>query len=436
MKKLFLTSIGLPINEVKKLFQLRFTSTELENKFLEYEGGNRLIGIRAAITILIVLIMLFSRFDFEYGGSRWYITFLIRLLGPVTILIIWFAISYSSLYQRNARLYDFLFATAAMSLTVFLSFSLGYLFEVPFVDWSFPFLANSMLIVFYTGLLLIISFFYFALFLLLISLTFEFCLLQLTADQAAITEINQNFGATIVMALVANRGLEKLRRVVFQRNFMIMAERERANALLYDLVPESVAHRLKNGEVVADEHHNLVVIFIDIVGFTQFSAHARTDLMLDTLKAIFTSIDNCASKHKIEKVKTIGDGYMAVSHHTSLATEEFENVYAAADFCLEVIDLSKKIFAEMDSPLSLRVGLHMGSAFGGVLGTNRPFYDYWGTTINIAAHLEKQSEPNKISVSTVVRDLLIDRCKFIDRGQVACKGIGFTQVWFLERKRQ
>lgn len=428
----FFEYVKLPLSNLKQGFQLKFESIELEHQFLEYEVLHRLISIRAAITILIVLIMLFSRFDFEYGGSQWYITFLLRVLGPITVLVIWFLTSYSVFYHRNTRLYEFLFATVAMGLTVFLSFSLGHLFEVPFADWSFPFLSNSMLIVFYTGLLLIISAFYFALFLFFISLAFEFCLLQLTADQAAITEINQNFAAAIVMALVANRGLEKLRRGVFQRNFTIMAERERANALLYDLVPESVADRLKKGEIVADEHPNLVVIFIDIVGFTQFSAHACTELMLHTLKAVFTSIDQCASKYRIEKVKTIGDGYMAVSHQTPSETNALRSVDAAAEFCLEVIEVSNKVFAEMNSPLSLRVGLHMGPAFGGVLGTNRPFYDYWGTTINIAAHLEEHSEPNKISVSTVVRELLTDQFDFIDRGEIVFKGIGSTQVWFLE----
>lgn len=432
LSKKFIPNISVCLKNIKKIFQLKFDSPSLEQQFREYEDLHRLSSIRVAIAILIVLIMLFSRFDFEYGGDFWYLTFMLRMFGPIALLSMWFVISYSSVYQKNTRFYEFLFATAAMGATVFLSFSLGYLFDIPFTDWSFPFLANCMLIVFYTSLLLIISAFYFALFSLFIAIAFEVCLLQLSTDRVAITEINQNFAAAIVMALIANRGLEKLRRSVFQRNFTIIAERERANTLLYDLVPESVAKRLKNGEVVADEHHNLVVVFIDIVGFTQFSAHSSTEFVLDTLKAVFDFIDHCASKHQIEKVKTMGDGYMAVAHQKSVINNQFKHLHSAAEFCLEVIEGSNKIFADMNLSLTVRIGLDMGSAFGGVLGAKRPFYDYWGNTVNMAAHLEENSEPSRISVSSVIKESLAARFRFIDRGQVFLKGGGATHVWFLE----
>jgi class 3 adenylate cyclase len=416
-----------------RALDLRFDSVELEQRFREYETGHRLVNVRMAIMIVTVIIILFARFDFEYGGSRWHITFLVRMFGPVAVLLTWLAVTFSPSYRRNTRLYDFLFGTASMSLTIFLSFAIGHFFDVPFADWSFPFLANCMMIVFYTGLLLVVSSAHFALCSVVLFAGFELCLVWLTSSQSAIAEINQNFIACLIITFTANRGLERLRRTVFTRNLALTTERERSDKLLYDLVPEPVAHRLKSGEQVADEHRDLAVVFIDIAGFTEFSATHPIEVMLRMLKAVFAVIDDCAAAHRIEKVKTIGDGDMAVSHAGNPPGNGTGHVDNAAKFCFDLLHASRKVFADTGAPLGVRIGLHVGPAFGGVFGVSRPFYDYWGTTINMAARLERKSESGRVAVSSAVRTLLAAKYDFIDGGEVALKGIGPTRIWFMEQ---
>jgi len=211
--------------------------------------------------------------------------------------------------------------------------------------------------------------------------------------------------------------------------------RSEADTLLGHILPEPVAQRLKEspGTRIADSVSRASVMFTDLSGFTPLAKKLGAEQTLDILDDIFTQFDTLAAKHGVEKIKTIGDGYMAVcgvvepveDHETRLAR-------LALDLPPTVDALSKR----HNMNLHIRIGLASGPVMAGVIGADKFFYDVWGETVNLASRLETHGLPGEIHVSDEVRQALREQFQFEPRGRVDIKGVGKLDTWLLKHKRQ
>ena len=210
--------------------------------------------------------------------------------------------------------------------------------------------------------------------------------------------------------------------------------RAEADALLVNILPEPIAERLKErpGTRVADSVGNASVMFTDLVGFTPLAQRlgaARTVAILDQ---VVTEFDRLAASHGVEKIKTIGDGYMAVA---GVSLPRPDHLPCIARMALGLPDLVERLSAAHGVELRVRVGIAVGPVMAGVIGTDKFSYDVWGETVNLASRLESHGLPGKIQVSAEVRDALGDSFVFEPRGAVEVKGIGRLETWLLKGER-
>lgn len=231
-------------------------------------------------------------------------------------------------------------------------------------------------------------------------------------------------GAGIVLFL--NWAMGHADRAAYGFRVALEAERAKTEELLYNVLPEAAARRLKDGQLVADAYSDASVVFIDVVGFTRLAASVSPGHLIEMLNALFSLADRCAAEHGVEKVKTIGDAYLAVSGGNIPAGNSAD---AAIAFAQAVIDGLEQVRAETGLPIQVRVGIHSGPVVGGVIGATRMAYDYWGETMNMASRIEAQAEPGGIAISesTFLRSRRKEQ--FALPEMVTLKGVGDTAVY-------
>jgi|GEM_PF-1389548 len=204
---------------------------------------------------------------------------------------------------------------------------------------------------------------------------------------------------------------------------------QRSEDLLVAILPASIAGRLKAGEkTIADDYGDATVLFADIVGFTEQAARVAPDELVRFLDALFSRFDALALEAGVEKIKTIGDAYMAVA---GLPAPRPDHADAAARFALAVLDAVRQVRLPGDAALRVRIGLHSGRVVGGVIGTKRMTFDLWGDVVNTAARMESTGEPGCIQISDATRLRLRGEYRTVERGMVEVKGKGAMRTWFL-----
>jgi class 3 adenylate cyclase len=206
-------------------------------------------------------------------------------------------------------------------------------------------------------------------------------------------------------------------------------EREKSERLLRNILPERIADRLKNGESsIADSFQSVTVLFADLSGFTEFSQHCDARHLVGLLDEIFSAFDHLANTHGVEKIKTIGDAYMAVA---GLPVPREDHAAAVANMALGMLEAFRNVMTKHGLSLAVRIGIHSGPVVAGVIGRHKFSYDLWGDTVNLASRMESHGAPWRIHVSEPTRSLLGDRFRFADRGEVAVKGKGQVRTFFL-----
>ena len=200
-----------------------------------------------------------------------------------------------------------------------------------------------------------------------------------------------------------------------------LAAEARVDELLTNAIPRSIAARLRRGERrIAESYPATSVVFSDIVGFTPWAQRTSPDRVVAMLDDLFTRLDAIAAQHGLEKIKTIGDSYMAVA---GAPEPRDDHAVAAIEFARAMIDVVADIRAESESDLQVRIGIASGPVIGGVIGKQRLQFDLWGSTVNLAARMESSGVAGRIHVSESTRDLLTGRCDF-ERREVDVKGLG------------
>jgi len=214
-----------------------------------------------------------------------------------------------------------------------------------------------------------------------------------------------------------------------QSNQELAAERETSERLLLNVLPRTIADRLRQTPgTIADSFEEATVLFADIVGFTGICGGLAPEPLVAWLNEVFSAIDTLAEDFGLEKIKTIGDAYMVVG---GLPHRRPDHAEAVADFALALHDVMAAHRSPAGELLRFRVGIHTGQVVAGVIGKRKFAYDLWGDTVNTASRMQTHGVSGATHVSASVRDLLHTSHTFAERGEIAIKGKGTLTTFLL-----
>ena len=210
----------------------------------------------------------------------------------------------------------------------------------------------------------------------------------------------------------------------------IIEQKNRENErLLLNILPGPIADRLRGGETrIADNFAEVTVLFADLVGFTRLSGKTSPQQLVGMLNELFTRFDESASRNGVEKIKTIGDAYMAVA---GLPTPYADHTRRIVRLALEIIEHVHDFATETGTDLSIRIGVNSGPVVAGVIGSSKFIYDLWGDTVNVASRMESHGVPGMVQVTRSVYEQLAGEFEFEERGGIEVKGKGILEAWLL-----
>lgn len=218
--------------------------------------------------------------------------------------------------------------------------------------------------------------------------------------------------------------------VIFYLLSRLTAERARSESLLLNVLPKSIADRLKTDSgVIADQFDECSVLFADISGFTAHARQVEPDQLVQELNTIFTAFDELTELRGAQKIKTIGDGYMVVA---GVPDPHPDHLRAMCDLALDMQETISKLSSETGTDLEVRIGIHTGPVVAGIIGASRFSYDIWGETVNLASRLESSGEPGRIQVSDRVASSAGDGYTFVPAGIVELRGVGKVEAYWLD----
>jgi class 3 adenylate cyclase len=299
-------------------------------------------------------------------------------------------------------------------------------------DWGY---AGNMLILIFAYILSRLQFRYAALVGLALIAMYNVGAFLFTNDETIDVVFGDYF--LLVTAFIGTIGayvLERSQRLLFLRERELDRERGRSEGLLRNILPEQIADRLKQRDPATEHGHiaqaydEVTVVFADLVDFTQQSGRSQPPEIVTVLDEVFSRFDDLAERYGLEKIKTIGDAYMAVA---GVPEPRPDDVEVAAQMALAMRDEILRLRWPSGDPMSVRIGMATGPAVAGVIGTRKFAYDLWGDTVNTAARMESNGVPGEIQVSDAVHDRLEERFRFSEVHIVNLKGKGPTPARFL-----
>jgi adenylate cyclase len=217
----------------------------------------------------------------------------------------------------------------------------------------------------------------------------------------------------------------------------VVAEQKVSERLLLNVLPASIAERLKSrpeiiadnfSEVIADSFSDVTVLFADIVGFTKFSTGVNPERLVALLNEIFTDYDSIADNRGLEKIKSIGDAYMAAA---GLPVPVDDHALRAAHMALDMLDALARFNERNGCNFQMRIGIHSGAVVAGVIGKRKFIYDLWGAAVNTASRMESHGVAGRVQISEATRARLGEPFLFEERGAIKVKDMGELQTWFL-----
>ena len=225
---------------------------------------------------------------------------------------------------------------------------------------------------------------------------------------------------------------ERLSAANFHANRQLQDAKDRSEQLLLNILPKSIADKLKLGHsTIAENFTEVTVLFADLVDFTQLADGTPATEVVNLLNQVFSTFDQLAERHGIEKIKTIGDAYMVVA---GLPEPRDDHAGAIAAMALEMRTALASFEHTLDRPLAIRIGIHTGPVVAGVIGLKKLAYDLWGDTVNTASRMESYGIHGEIQVSSDTYRWLKDRYRFQPRGPLDIKGKGTMMTYLLQDK--
>jgi class 3 adenylate cyclase len=225
-------------------------------------------------------------------------------------------------------------------------------------------------------------------------------------------------------------------RVLSQKNRQIVEEKQKSEKLLLNILPETIAHELKeHGKTRPQRHENATVMFTDFEGFTKFSEKHSPEDLVHLVDHYFQAFDQVMHKYHIEKIKTIGDAYMCVAGIPESKENHAALMIQAAFEFREIVQQVAEEKQKSGQPfLQMRIGIHSGPLVAGVVGTKKFAYDVWGDSVNIAARMEQHSVAGSINVSESVYLQTKDLFDFEYRGEMEAKNKGKMKMYFVKAR--
>lgn len=409
-------------------FTLRFGDSKLEERFQHEEGRASLGGYRiiTGATVLLwvaaaFLIPLGTAIPFELSGS---IGGAMAVVGSASLA----AWRWANTMNRQHGLASLL--TSANGLVILLLASLGGVVE--------GYAVGGIMLLFMFGFVSRTRFVFAVLRTAVIAAGLGLVMWTYAEPRSLLVDAFI-FVAAATGSLVGLRLLERNRRhlwhqrlVIEEQSAAIEVERAESERLLLNVLPVAVSKRLRQGEnPIADDFPSVSVVFADIVGFTPMASALSADQVIRMLSGLFSVFDDLVGERGLEKIKTIGDAYMAVG---GLPEPLPDHAVRVVDLALAMLEgaAASRFFPD----LSLRVGVHSGPVAGGVLGTRRFAYDVWGTTVNVAARLETAGVAGRVHVSEDTRSLTNDAFGYEPRGVVELRGLGPMPTYLVTGRLQ
>lgn len=415
--------------------RLRFPE-EVEHHFRADYHINTISSTRIALVLGIVLYSLFGILDFYAVPLSRQEVWVIRYGIVVPLLTLTLIITYIRRFQPYTQ--------PAMCLSA-LAAGLGVIYMIAItneVEFGNRFYVTGLLLIsLWSYGLARLRFWYAVLANLIIVLGYEIVAIQvkqlLDTETGTVIFILNNFffiGSNII-GMVTSYTLERYTRKDFLQKLTIRAQRDQADQLLYNVLPERIAEKLKQShETIAEEIPSATILFADIVNFTPISARFGPHEVVDMLNDLFSSFDELVEKHSVEKIQVAGDGYMVAA---GVPTPRSDHAAVLARLALDMLDCVRTgNYLGGKHPIEVRIGLNSGSVIGGVIGRRRYFYNIWGDAVNTASRMQSHGQRGKIQITRATYELLKDdfECEYI--GMIHVKGKGEMEVWHLIAEKQ
>ncbi len=236
------------------------------------------------------------------------------------------------------------------------------------------------------------------------------------------------FSALILVFVLLSFFIYRLYRIQRKTNFQLGIEKKKSDDLLRNILPEEIAEELKQlGHSEARLYSNVTVLFTDFVNFTGLSEEMGPTDLVNEINVNFTAFDGIVDRHGLEKIKTIGDAYLAVC---GLPIQNENHAQKVMDAALEI----QNYMVTRNGKFKIRIGIHSGPVVAGIVGVKKYAYDIWGDTVNTAARMEQNSEPNKINMSGATFELLKNEFDCTYRGKISAKNKGDIDMYFVHRR--
>lgn len=218
-----------------------------------------------------------------------------------------------------------------------------------------------------------------------------------------------------------------------QEKELLEVEQLKTEKLMLNILPRPIAERLKRGEKnISGSYPEVTILFSDLVGFTKMSSQTSATDLVKLLNDLFTRFDKRAEALGVEKIKTIGDAYMAVA---GLPIPRPDHAQLCAELALGMFEDLKAFNKENGKELDMRIGLNSGPVVAGVIGFTKFSYDLWGNTVNTASRMESTSKPGRVQVSPATYEAIKDAYLLEEGGLMECKGLGEILTHLLIAKK-
>ncbi len=236
---------------------------------------------------------------------------------------------------------------------------------------------------------------------------------------------------------IANRKLAKQKAEIEKQKAEIDEERKKAEALLLNVLPKEIADELKEkGYAMPRSYEIVTVLFTDFKGFTQIAEKFNPQQIVEKLNFFFQKFDEISQRHNLEKIKTLGDGYMCAGGVPNQnSTNPIETVKAALEMQQFMHEWNAERIQKGEPTFELRLGINTGPLVAGVIGTNKFAYDIWGDTVNLASRMESSGEIGKVNISGATYAWVRDYFECTYRGKVAAKNKGEVDMYFVEGEK-
>jgi class 3 adenylate cyclase len=231
-----------------------------------------------------------------------------------------------------------------------------------------------------------------------------------------------------------NQELQSQKEEIAAQRDMLDAEKQKSDTLLMNILPEEVAFELKEtGQATPREYELVSVLFADFKGFTQISELLSPQQVIEELNTCFLAFDEICERHNLEKIKTIGDAYMAVGGvPIPNQTNPLDSVRAGLEIQRWMENWQNQKKARGEASWEIRIGIHTGEVVAGVVGKNKFAYDVWGDTVNLAARMESSGEVGKVNISEVTYHYVKPYFDCAHRGKIEAKNKGEVDMYFVE----